>query len=209
MPNYQEIIDRFQQQQEATRLANEQRYAEALELYDQIISQYEPGGGFGAGYEAQLERTKTKTIAGQEQKLVSSGLYGTSITAGLGQKFEEEVGQPARLKLEDIRMGRYAEAVGQKAGLIERREDVGPDYSLIAQLSSKVAQRPTTTVSYGGAAFPSSDDWTSGIQQRTTIPRPVSKPYVPRAERPGYKAPTPIQFAESTYGSLGRRISYA
>ena len=139
---YQDIIAQFQQQQEGARLANEQRYQEAMELYGQIIEQYEPGGAFGAGYEAQLERTKTRDVAASQQALISGGLFGTSVTAGLPKKWEEEVGQPARLKLEDVRMGRYTEAVGAKAGLIERREDVGPDYATIAQLSMAAANRP-------------------------------------------------------------------
>lgn len=141
--SYQDIIANFQAKQDAANAANEKRYEEALALYGDIVEQYKPGGAFGAGFEAQLGRQKTKTVAGQTQQLVSSGLYGTSVTAGLGQKFEEEVGMPARLKLEDVRMGRYAEAVGQKAGLIERREDTGPDYGMIAQLSSQAASRPT------------------------------------------------------------------
>lgn len=150
MPSYSEIIQNFQAKQDAANVANEKRYEEALALYGDIVEQYKPGGAFGAGFEAQLGRQKTRTVAGQTQQLVSSGLYGTSVTAGLGQKFEEEVGMPARLKLEDMRMVRYAEAVGQKAGLIERREDVGPDYSLISQLAAQAGARPTTV--YGGAA---------------------------------------------------------
>ena len=142
---YQDIIANFQAKQDAANLANQKRYEEAIELYSGIVEQYKPGGAFGAGFEAQLGRQKTKTVAGQTQSLVSSGLFGTSVTAGLGQKFEEEVGMPARLKLEDIRMGKYAEAVGQKAGLIERRDDVGPDYGMIAQLSSQAASRPSAS----------------------------------------------------------------
>jgi len=134
---YQDVLKRFQAAQDEARKMNEQRYAEAQQLYGQVISQYEPGGGFGAGYEAQLERTKQKTMAEQQQQLISSGLYGTSITAGLGQKFEEEVGQPARLKLEDLRKSKYAQALQAKAGLVERREDIGPDYSTIAQLAQQ------------------------------------------------------------------------
>ena len=148
MASYQDIIARFQQQQEAARLMNEQRYQEALELYSQMIEQYEPGGAFGAGYEAQLARTKTQDVAAGQQALVSGGLFGTTITAGLPKKWEEEVGQPARLKLEDVRMGRYAEAMEKKAGLIERREDIGPDYALIAQLSAQAAARPRPVQPY-------------------------------------------------------------
>jgi len=147
MPGYAEIIAKFEEQQEATRAANEARYAESLKLYDEVIEQYQPEGGFLKGAEAELGREKVRTVAEQEQKLVSSGLFGTSIRAGLGSKWEAEVGQPARLKLEDVRMGRLAQALGGKAGAIERREDVGPDYALIAQLVSEAAKRPTGTPS--------------------------------------------------------------
>lgn len=139
MPSYSEIIANFQAKQEAANLANEQRYAEALSIYDEIIGQYRPEGGFLTGAKAELEKQKGREVAGQTQSLVSSGLFGTSITAGLGQKWEAEVGQPARLKLEDIRMGRLAEALQSKAGLVERREDVGPDYASIAALSAQAA----------------------------------------------------------------------
>jgi len=142
--SYQDIIANFQQQQEAARAANEARYAESLKLYDEIIKQYQPEGGFLKGAETELGREKVRTVAGQEQKLVSSGLFGTSTTAGLGSKWEAEVGQPARLKLEDVRMGRLAQALGAKAGAIERREDIGPDYATIAALSQQAASRPTT-----------------------------------------------------------------
>jgi len=150
---YQDIISSFQEQQEAARLSNEQRYAQALELYDQIISTYQPEGGFLKGAEAELEREKGRTLAGQKQDLVSSGLFGTSVTAGLGQKWESEVGMPARLKLEDVRMGRLAESIGAKAGVLERREDVGPDYATIAAMSAQMASGPQRTggrVSTGG-----------------------------------------------------------
>lgn len=135
-----DIIARFSEQQDKAREANERRYAEALELYDRIIKQYEPGGAFGAGVEAQLGREKVRTVASQTQQLVSSGLFGTSVTAGLGQKFEEEVGAPTRLKAQDIAFERLAQAGVGKAGLIERREDVGPDYATIAQLTSQIGQ---------------------------------------------------------------------
>jgi len=194
----EDLIQSFQQQQEAARQANIQRYEEALQIYDEIIKQYRPEGGFLKGAYAELGREKERTLAGQQQQLVSSGLFGTSITAGLGQKWEAEVGQPARLKLEDVRMGRLSEALQAKAGAVERREDVGPDYSLIAQLAAQAGGRPVSAAGLptarpsiselygeqiGGEAF------LRGTSTASTAPRPVSQPYVPRAERPGYVSP--------------------
>lgn len=133
-----DLIAQFQAQQDRANLANEKRYAQGLEIYDRIVAQYEPGGAFGQGIESQLQREKTKTVASQTQQLVSSGLFGTSVTAGLGQKFEEEVGAPTRLRAQDISFERLAQAGIGKAGFIERREDTGPDFSQIAQLASSI-----------------------------------------------------------------------
>ena len=199
---YQDIIANFQAKQDAANAANQKRYEEAIALYSDIVEQYKPGGAFGAGFEAQLDRQKTKTVAGQTQSLVSSGLFGTSVTAGLGQKFEEEVGMPARLKLEDIRMGRYAEAISAKAGLIERREDVGPDYGMIAQLSAQAASRPQTG-SYQAPPDPNAPGgynnpygWKSTTKS-VTQPKPVSTGIV-YGSKSGYKAPIPYHAAGTT-----------
>jgi len=199
--SYQDIIARFQAQQEAARKSNEERYAEALKIYDQIIQQYQPEGGFLKGAEAELGREKARTVAGQEQKLVSSGLFGTSTTAGLGSKWEAEVGQPARLKLEDIRMGRLAQALGAKAGVIERREDIGPDYATIAALSQQAASRPAVvyqqapSTGYDMGTHP----WESGFLGMGGVSSPFSG-------RSGYSAPStpakPAGYGPSATSSL-------
>ena len=132
------LINQFSGQYAEARKANEERYAEAKNIYEQIIGLFKPGGEFGKGFEAQIGRAKTKSVAQGTQALVSSGLYGTTQTAGLGKKFEEEVGAPARLQMEDVRMGKYAGALGAKAGMIERREDEYPDYSMIMNLMRQV-----------------------------------------------------------------------
>ena len=90
-PNYSGLLGSMEQSSAAARAANEKRLAEVKGIYDEIIGRYKPGGGFGAGYEAQLGRAKTKDVASGAQSLVSSGLYGTTQTAGLGKKWEEEV----------------------------------------------------------------------------------------------------------------------
>jgi len=90
-------------------------------LLDQIIERYKPGGAFGKPEEALLQRAKTKSLAETAQGLVSSGLSGTTAGIGAGQKWEEEIGMPARLKLEDIRAQRLAEAMAAKAGYLQQK----------------------------------------------------------------------------------------
>ncbi|MDD3092240.1 MAG: hypothetical protein PHI12_14505 [Dehalococcoidales bacterium] len=150
----EDLLAKFQADAERANQANEARYREAMDEYNKIIELYSPGGAFGQGFEAQLERARTKSVAQGTQQLVSSGLYGTTTAAGLGKKFEEEVGTPARQQMEDIRYERLASARAGKAGLIERREDVGPDYGLIAQLAMQASSAPSTAMGtydpYGG-----------------------------------------------------------
>lgn len=198
---YQDIIANFMAQQAAANRANQIRYAQALKLYDQIVEQYQPGGGFGAGWEAQLGRQKTKDVASGEQSLVSGGLFGTTVTAGLPKKWEEEVGQPARLKLEDIRMERLSGALQAKAGLIERREDVGPDYSMIAQLASQAAQTPQST--YGEyEPFPQATEsqWqqptSTGAVRGTAGPGPSSGTAFSRYEGKAPVSPSVAAYAQ-------------
>lgn len=100
---------------------------EIMQLLDQIISRYKPGGEFGKPEEALLKREKTKSLAGTAQRLVSAGLAGTTAGAGAGRLWEEEVGMPARLRLEDVRSQRLTEAMGAKAGYLERGESAAAE----------------------------------------------------------------------------------
>ena len=59
-------------------------------------------------------------MASGQQRLVSAGLAGTTVGAGMEQRWEEERGIPERLRLEDIRTQRLTEAMAAKAGYMER-----------------------------------------------------------------------------------------
>jgi hypothetical protein len=149
------LIAQFQEQQARANEANELRYQEGLGLYDQVIEDTKSGGTFEKATEAGITRGRQKAVAQGTQSLVSSGLASTTTAAGLGKKFEEEVGQPARLRAQDVQSQRQQAALMGKAGFIERREDVGPSYSDIASLAksigagagagAKKVQRPTFT----------------------------------------------------------------
>lgn len=135
------------EQYEAARKANEERYAQAMQIYDKIISQYRPGGAFQTAQLEELERRKGRETGREMQQMISSGMYGTTTAAGIPRRWEAEVGVPARLKLEDIMMQRLSQAQVGKAGFIERREDVYPDVRTMAGYTAQAAAaRPTTTV---------------------------------------------------------------
>ncbi len=132
------LIAQFQEQQARANEANEARYQEGLGLYDQLLKDTEAGGTFEKATEAGIARGRQKAVAQGTQSLVSSGLASTTTAAGLGKKFEEEVGQPARLRAQDVQAQRRSEAIRGKAGFIERREDVGPSFSDIASLAKSI-----------------------------------------------------------------------
>ena len=120
--------------QEKQNVETKKREEEVRSYFDQIIKMYEPGGGFGKGMEAVLDRQKMQSTAQGTQALVSSGLANTTQQAGLGKKFEEEVGMPTRMKLEDLRTQNYASAIGQKAQMVTDIQQDPMDYALLAQL---------------------------------------------------------------------------
>ncbi len=131
--SYIDAINKMESQREAKTTAQEKS---VMNLYDQIIGMY--GSDYGSGELAMLERQKTKDLAGAEQALVSSGLYGTTMTAGLPKKWEEEIGVPSRLKLEDVRKSALAGAYGAKAAAVQGIEYQPIDYSTIASLMQTV-----------------------------------------------------------------------
>lgn len=133
------ILAKFEAAEAQANAANEQRYQEGLAIYDQIIESYQPGGAFEQATLSQLDRTKEKTLARGTQDLISSGLYNTSVRASQGSKFEEDIGAPTRLKMQDLQLQRLGGALGAKAGFIERRSDIGPDFSSIASLAAEAS----------------------------------------------------------------------
>jgi hypothetical protein len=141
------LFDLYSRAGEQAREGNIARFKEAKGIYSDIAGMYAPGGAFGRGYEAMLERTKGRDVASGAQSLVGSGMFNTTQPAGLGKKWEEEVGMPSRMRLEDIRMERYAGARRDLAGLIERVEEPYPDYSGLMQATA--AQSAAS--SYGSA----------------------------------------------------------
>ena len=132
-------MQQYQAAQDEARRANEQRYQQGLSLFDEIINRYQPGGQYGQGALALYEQGKTQALSQGMQNLVSSGLSNTTIAAGLPIKYEQEVGSPFRLQLEDTRMNALTQAQLGKAGFIENRTDAYPDANLYSQLMSQAS----------------------------------------------------------------------
>jgi len=133
------ILAKIEEQSKVAQVENLKRYEQAMAIYDEIVTRYQPGGEFEKKSLTDLERRKTRDVGAEEGKLISSGLSGTTVAGGVGRRWEEEVGTPERLKLEDVLMQRLSAAQQGKAEFIERREDTYPDYGLVAQLASQSA----------------------------------------------------------------------
>ena len=140
MATIQDLVNQFTRAQQQAKAANEARYKELLGIAGEVETLF--GKDYGAGFKAELERAKTRDVASSMQSLVSSGLGGTTRGAGLGKKWEEEVGVPSRLKLEDIIAEKQFAAKQFKAGIIERRTDEYPDYNSLMQAVSSMSSVP-------------------------------------------------------------------
>ena len=132
-----QLIGQISRQQASAKQANLQRYAQAMKIYEDIIGRTAPGGAFEKAGLAQIETAKTRGVGREMQQLISGGMFGTTTAAGVERGWEADVGAPARLRLEDIMEQRRTTAQLGKAGFIERREDVYPDYSSLLQMLAR------------------------------------------------------------------------
>ncbi len=153
-----ELIQSYKHKGTQAQKANKERYEKGLGIWEDVVGQYAPGGDFGQGAMASYQRSKTRDLAQASQSLVSAGLYNSTIAANMPKKYEEEVGTPFRLNLEDIRQQRLGEARAGMAGFIERREDIPPDPTLLAALLQKGA-------SAGGFGGTGTEDTTARISK--------------------------------------------
>jgi len=131
------------------------------------------------------------------QQMISSGLYGTTTAAGAGRRWEEAVGAPARLRLEDIMMQRLSQAQVGKAGFMERIEEPYPDYAMMAGLMQQGAaggggyrpmprQEATKTPSPWEAGY-MGGGWTLGAGLGVRKGKETGYTY---PSQPAYKTPT-------------------
>lgn len=135
--------------------------AATLAAIQRAKAYYAPGGGFGKGVEAGLERGRVKAMASGMQHLVGAGLAGTTMAGTLGKKFEEEVGVPARAGVEEQRAQALSGIEMAQAGMGFQAGQAGLQRDLqryIANLQATlqregmVSRGPTITTPIGGQA---------------------------------------------------------
>lgn len=126
---------------EKARSRTQERLDKALQLAERSIGLWEgPDSEYMKGIQSQLERERKKYLAGGTQSLVQSGLFNTTMRAGLGGRFAEEVAAPTLSQAQARQMELLSQALMQKAAILASVEDVGPDPALIASLTQASSQ---------------------------------------------------------------------
>ena len=120
--------------------ANEARFKEALGLIDQKLSGI---SGFGQTDLELLSRERDKSQADLTQDLISRGLFNTSLVEGNRRAIDDRFDFQRRALGERLALLK-GDVLSEKAGLLERKQDVGPDPALFAQLFSNAAAAPQT-----------------------------------------------------------------
>lgn len=149
---------------------------EATSAIDRAIAQYQPGGGFGKGTEAALARGETRAVASGAQSLVSAGLAGTTMMAGLGKKYQEEVAAPMRARVEETRAQAISGLEMTKAQIIQG----ATESARASALQKYLAQLQSDTAITAGAA-------------RQPVSQPAQQPMQitsGRGTQPAYKFPS-------------------
>ena len=143
---------------EQARLANLERKQQIEAIYQGLIEKYQPGGTYLQAQKAQLDQEKSRDVTKQygqrTQGLISSGLYGTSVRpteAGVAKEWERDIGQPARLKLEDIASERLSQAQTGMASFLERIQEPYPDLGMASQYTAQAAQGVAATGGFQSA----------------------------------------------------------
>jgi transposase-like protein len=136
-----QILENLQAAQDKTNAANEDRYKQAMSIYDSIVKQYATDGDFQQGIADQMNLASTQAVSKSRHALVQSGLGNVSSRKSMKKKFEEGPAKAAKARAEDARLEGEAKARSAKAGFIERKEDVGPDPNSIAQLAAQSGSR--------------------------------------------------------------------
>lgn len=156
----------------------------ASEAIRKAIAYYQKDGGFGKGVEAGLERGRTKMMASGMQSLVSAGLGGTTMGAGLGKKYEEEVAAPMRARVEETRAEAISGLEMAKARIIQSTTEAGRSRAL-QQYLARLQQ--STSMSLAAMRQPS-----------PITPMRAPAPAAPQRDTGGYGA---------SYGGTGQSYS--
>lgn len=154
IPKTSNLADWFQNLYEQTRLSNVEREQEIRGYLGELVDLARPGGAYQQSQLADIAEQTKRGVAKEQSGLISSGLFGTTTAASTPYRWEKGYAMPARMKLEDLMQQRYASALGDYAGFVERIQEPYPDYGILLQAMQMQGQaqaarketQPTTIV---------------------------------------------------------------
>ena len=135
--NLNSLLSSITKSQSSAKAANLLRFDQIMDIFDNLIARNQAGGAFEKAGMARIDKAAKRGVGQELSRLVGSGLAGTTEFGAVGRKWEADVSAPARLDLQSIMEDKETALRLGKAGAIERREDVGPDFGLIASLLSR------------------------------------------------------------------------
>jgi len=166
---YDQLIAEFEKAQAESKTANLQRFEEVKGGYTDLLnSALERVRGIGGQEKKDIVSRGEGQIARGQQDLISRGLTGTTIAPTVAQGFRRDT-QAALARLSDRQtereVGLTTDIEGKRLNFIERRNDIGPDAGLYANLLRDAGRvtRPETTT-------------TRGTVSRATYRQPQSTP---------------------------------
>lgn len=121
----QDIIKQLQAAQTSANEANEKRYQDILGLY----------GNLGQAGMTRIGQQEQQAQAKSTQDLTSRGLGNTTVTGAMTRGIASD----AELSRQQLQEG----VAMQKAGVMERRTDQGPDMGMYASLIAGAAKQPS------------------------------------------------------------------
>jgi len=153
----QNLYDQFQTAHDEANTANEERYQQLIEGLE---SRRERGLGYLQNYGLQMMqdvKDRYKQFGSDIQnKMIDSGLAGGSRADVMQQgNLREEMS--SRRRLGDNLSSQYFNADMQldldRLQAIERREDIGPDYGMLAQLAQQIGASQSQQPQVGGGVY--------------------------------------------------------
>lgn len=126
---------------EEANSANESRYKEIMgdldDRYNRVMSRI---GNFGQAARADLQERAAEALGNISANLSARGLGNSTILSSFQQRNARDLAreQQRLSEIVDTRaMNADMKMTADKAGFMERREDVAPDYNMLMQLSAK------------------------------------------------------------------------
>jgi hypothetical protein len=155
-PQLQQLIQQYQNQYQKATNANQQRYDQILQGYNNRVQVgRDMLENLGDQAKSDVRRDYADLGAQTTQSAIGRGLYNTTVQDSMQRGIErEKQGQLARVE-DDVRAQRlthHMQSMGDRLGFMERRTDAYPDIAHLSNLAQMVGTAMGNQGGYGQAA---------------------------------------------------------